>query len=252
MKFERAAQMLSGIPYTGVRKGKFFYDLVRDHRLQHVLELGTAHGTAACYMAAALDELGGGSIDTVDISRGADLDPTVEQLARRLGLAQYINIHRMISSYTWFLKLKIEERSEGGLCAPLYDLVFIDGPKDWTNDGAAFFMASKLLKPGGWMILDDVYWTYRCDAPATDGSLEGYVFPAMSEAEFAEPQVEAIFRLLVMQDPSYSEFQIVDDCLAVARKCASAGNRRKVTLATTMTWSYALLRLREKLRRARP
>ncbi len=251
MKFECAAKVLSGIPYTGVRKGKFFYDLIRDHRLQHALELGSAHGTATCYMAAALDELGSGSIDTVDIFPSADLDPSVEQLAQRLGLTGYINIHRMVSSYTWFLKLKIEEQSEGGRCAPLYDLVFIDGPKDWTNDGAAFFMASKLLKPGGWMVLDDVYWTYHSDEQPTDETLQGYVFPDMSEVEFTEPQVEAIFRLLVMQDPSYSEFQIVDDCLAVARKHASAGNQRQVTLTTTLSWSYVLLRLREKLSRTR-
>jgi hypothetical protein len=34
-----------------------------------------------------------------------------------------------------------------------------NGPKNWTIDGAAFFMADKLMKAGGWIIFDDYDWT---------------------------------------------------------------------------------------------
>jgi len=240
MKFAAADAALAGIPYTGSRKGRFFYDFIVSNGVRHVLELGFAHGASTCYMAAALEETDG-AIDTVDLDASAGFDPTIEQLGERVGVSSIISVHREASSYTWWLKRKIEQQTKEGVCDPLYDLVFVDGPKDWTNDGAAFFMADKLLRPGGWMMFDDYSWTYRGHERASGFRYErGYIFDRMSEEEFAQAHVEAIFRLLVQQHPSYSAFEVVDDTIAVARKIAASAPARKVALKTSLTPSYML------------
>lgn len=248
MRFSQAEAVLANLPYTGSRKGKFFYDFVKQNGIEHVLELGFAHGVSTCYLAAAMER---GHIDTVDILPSATFDPTIESLVDRLGLREKVSIYRETSSYTWFLKKKIEEQTHEGACVPLYDLVFIDGPKDWTNDGAAFFMADKLLKPGGWLILDDYDWTYRGHEKLTGAKHpHGYVFANMSEDEFAQSHVEAIFRLLVQQRPDYSDFQVVDDTLAIARKSPAAG-KQSVRLGTSLGASYMLFKALKTVNRFR-
>lgn len=228
MEFKKAASVLKGIPFTNPAKGRYLYDFVIAHRPERVLELGVAHGVSTCYFAAALQEVGG-KIDCVDLQRV--FEPSVEELSARLGLQALITPYRELSSYTWFLKKIIEQQTCDGFCEPVYDLCFIDGSKDWTNDGCAFFLVDKLLKPNGWLIFDDFTWTHRAH-----GRDKGYVFPRMSEEELAEPHIESIFRLLVMQHPSYTQFEVRDDILGIARK--GAGEARALLYTSQMTPAY--------------
>lgn len=249
MQFADVNEILEPIPYTGTRKGKFLYDFVKAKGISSVLELGFAHGASTCYIAAALAEAFNGHIDAVDLIESADFKPTLEELSASMGLSSLISVHREVSSYTWFLKKKIEEQTGNSSGASLYDLVFIDGPKDWTNDGASFFMADKLLRPGGWIIFDDYAWAYRAPGETREDQ-QGYVFRRMSPEEFYTPHVEAIFRLLVTQHPSYSNFEVVDDTLAIARKSPNKANTPLVKLKSSVTLSYLAFAAGRPLARA--
>lgn len=134
---------------------------------------------------------------------------------------------------------------------PKYELVFIDGPKDWTNDGCAFFLADKLLRPGGTIVFDDYSWSYRADAAARGKTHDrGYIFEHMSSEEFENPHVEAIVRLLVMQHPDYSDFQILDNQMAIAKKAPSL--RKQVRFETQFSVRYRVVSvLRELAKYAR-
>lgn len=76
--------------------------------------------------------------------------PSIEELLQRVGLPQYVEIHRERTGYNWYLQKLIAQRSENDLniCEPIFDLCIIDGPKNWTIDSSAFFLVDKLLKPG--------------------------------------------------------------------------------------------------------
>lgn len=243
MEFDRAAALLEGIPYTSPEKGKVFYDLVLERRPRHILELGFAHGVSTCYFAAAAQELGGCTVTAVDLEASRAFEPSLETLLARLGLGGIVRVERELSSYTWFLKKEIAAQTRGHVCAPKYDLVFIDGPKDWTVDGCAFFLADKLLVNGGTVMFDDYSWSYARDE-ATRGKRHerGYVFAAMSEAERNEPQVKAVFDLLVMQHPSYGRFVLLDDQLAIAQKTFDPGPR-ELLLETRVSFKRRLVDL---------
>ncbi|MEL7030016.1 MAG: class I SAM-dependent methyltransferase, partial [Pseudomonadota bacterium] len=178
MRFKDAAAVLDGIPYTSPHKGRIFYDFILDNGIRSALELGFAHGVSSGYFAAALDQTDG-RLHSVDLAE-AGFSPAIEELVEKLGLEQRVEVHREISSYTWFLYRMIAAQTKNGICEPIYDFIFIDGPKDWTNDGAAFFMAAKLLKPGGWIMFDDYAWNYRDDERLRGKNhATGYVFPKM-------------------------------------------------------------------------
>ncbi len=242
MKFDSAARALQGIPYTSPAKGRVFYDLVMERRPRRVLELGFAHGVSTCYFAAAAQELGDCRVTAVDLEESRRREPSLEDLVARLELRDIVDIHRERSSYTWFLKKEIQAQTRGHRCAPKYDLIFIDGPKDWTNDGCAFFLADKLLNPGGTILFDDYNWSYRGDEVQRGKSHErGYVFPEMSEDEFREPQIKAIFELLVTQHDSYGELEIVDGDLAMARKVAGNAAAKELKINSRYSFKYRVL-----------
>ncbi len=219
MKFSEIRSHLQGIPYMESERAEHLYSFIIENKLSDCLELGFAHGVGSCYIAAALDEVGSGHLTTVDLLSGLEWQqPSIEELLSKTGLTRYVTILREHTSYTWFLKKKIEESSKGGHCEPIYDFCFIDGPKNWTIDGCAFFLVDKLLKEHGWLLFDDFSWKYSDFGRKAMGSIN---IEAMGDDERDTPQIELVFRLLVMQHPNYASFLIQDDWWAWAQKVKS-------------------------------
>jgi predicted O-methyltransferase YrrM len=202
MKFSVVHDAVCSVPFISEANAKIIYEMILNHRPLNVLELGIAHGTATCYMAAALDEIGQGQITAVDLS-DAKYSPSAESQLSSLGLDKYVHIARMQTGYTWFLHDEIRRQTVGGHCQSKYDLCIIDGPKNWTIDGCAFFLVDKLLKPEGWIIFDDYDWTYAA-ADCGRSSTDGINHRELSEEERNTPQIHEVFELLVMQHPNYS------------------------------------------------
>ena len=80
----------------------------------------------------------------------------------RAGLAHRVTIVREHSSYNWFLKEQVEQASDqAGNSTPVYDFVYLDGSKNFNVDGLAVVLIEKLLRPDGWLLMDDLEWTYE-------------------------------------------------------------------------------------------
>ena len=181
MGFDAVARAVAGVPFMSPEQGRLVYDHVRATRPDAVLELGTAHGVGAAYLAAALEANGHGHLTTVDFA-GAAYDPAPETLLARAGLAGRVTVVREFSSYTWWLKEQVQARSDrAGNVEPLYDFVYLDGAKNWTIDGLAVVLIEKLLRPGGWLLMDDLPWTYAQD-PGREAT-DGIVHRELSEPE---------------------------------------------------------------------
>jgi predicted O-methyltransferase YrrM len=238
MKFEAVKQHVQDVPIMTPYKGKIIYDFIIENEPQEVLELGFFHGTSSCYIAAALDEIRG-HLTTVDLHGSQELDPNLEQLLQTTGLQNVVTVVRETTTYNWFLKKKLEERTTDHTCAPVYDFVFLDGSKDWTSTAATFFLLDKLLKEGGWVLFDDYNWKYK----RKDGTIATHAIgynPNMGPDELEQSHISLAFHLLVMQHPDYGEFKIQDDNWAWAHKVRHASKTLKVT--TNYTLSALLVR----------
>jgi predicted O-methyltransferase YrrM len=219
MKFEAVRAALSGQEW-GIteEQGRLLFDYVLRAKATRVLELGTGIGTSACYVAAALDELGGGTITTID--RNAELPEHVRRTFAKANsaLLKYVRIVTTTSSYNDELLPLIEAQTRDGRCEPCFDLCYIDGAHTWEADGCAFFLADKLLAPGGMMLFDDMAWTI---AGSPTASKEAW-WQSMAPALRATAQVTKVFDLLVMQHPDYDDFVKAGDW-GWARKKGGAG-----------------------------
>jgi predicted O-methyltransferase YrrM len=221
MKFDEIASIVDGIPYTSRNKGKIFYDFVIENRPVNCLELGFAHGVSSCYIAAALHELGRGHLTSVDLEKSKEHRPNIEELLKRTNLEDWVKIVREKNTYNWFLRNQIEKQSGSNYnCDPIYDFCFIDGPKNWTIDGLAFFLVDKLLKNNGWLIFDDYEWSFL-ENKSIDMKVPGLSVDVMNDSELVNPHIKEVFHKLVMQHDSYSNFRVEDNILAYAQKVKS-------------------------------
>ena len=235
MTFEAVSAATAGVPFISPESARCLYDHIVDTDARRVLELGIAHGTATCVIAAALEANGrGGRVTSVDLVEVASkYQPSAEAQVASLGLGAYVEIVRMATGYNWFLHDEIARRTDPQTraCAPVYDLVVVDGPKNWTIDAGAFFLADKLLVDGGWIVFDDYAWTYA-EADARREATDGVTHRLLSEAERTTPHIREIFELLVMGHPRYGEFKLQPDVdWAWARKVDSAVARVRVEYA---------------------
>jgi predicted O-methyltransferase YrrM len=181
---------------TSPTRGEKIHDFVREQGFENCLELGFAHGVGSVYIASALEANGAGHLTSVDIPSALERQPLASELLDRAGLSHRVSLVIEPTSYTWFLHRMLRERLKESSIEPLFDFVFIDGAHTWDVDGFAFLLVDKLLKPGGWIIFDDLHW--RQDAER---------WPDTPEAERSFAQVSEVWDLLVQPHPRYDEMR---------------------------------------------
>ncbi len=202
MRVHDVAVLTDGIKGMAPAEGRVVYDFIRRTCSQEILELGFCHGVSTCYMAAALQEAGTGHILTIDSRFVRDKVPSIESLVQRAGLSAYVTPVYAHSTYVWELMRLIEEQGHEGVCRPSFDFCFIDGAHTWAVDGFAFFLVDKLLRPGGWVLFDDLCW-----APGIDMPPETAWVGDLSDEERATPQMTKVFDLLVRQHGRYGNIR---------------------------------------------
>jgi predicted O-methyltransferase YrrM len=212
MKLETIKQIVGNLPHMRVSQACQMGEFIHQFDIRNVLELGFAYGVSTCYIAAAIDELGGGSVTTIDRDSARRRNPNIEQLLEKCGFHNVtVTYYYEPTSYTWRLMRFLE-----GDILPQFDLCYIDGAHNWFTDGFSFFLVDRLLKVGGWIIFDDIDWTY-----ATSPSLrETDRVKSMPKDERETPQVQRVYELLVKTHPCYDDFSI-NNGWAYAHKVSS-------------------------------
>lgn len=207
-------ETIGNIPYMTLEQAESMTRHVVNHKIRSILELGFFHGVSTCYMANAISDFEGGRIVAIDRERARDMTPNVEGLLSSLGLRDRVTVFYEPNSYIWRLMKLLEEHPE-----PAFDMCYLDGAHNWFVDGFAFFLADRLLKPGGWLIMDDLNWRY-IDSPSFKNSETLANMPS-EEAECY--QMRKIFELLVQRQPGYGNFR-EDANWGFAQKLTDAGS----------------------------
>ncbi len=180
---------------TSPGRGEELYEWVRRNRPVDCLELGFAYGVSTLYIAGALESIGQGKLTSVDREVVRDFEPSAAAMVERASLSARVELVHEASSYNWFLHRKLREQTRDGVAVPCYDFVFLDGAHTWEDDALAFLLVDKLLRPGGWILFDDLDWKLDerwPDVPAEQRNL---------------CQVREIFDLLVATHPAYRELR---------------------------------------------
>jgi hypothetical protein len=101
-----------------------------------------------------VDRGGPGHLTTIDRMTARERSPGIEDLLGALGLAHRVTPVWAERSYTWELGRMVH----GGM-REVYDCCYFDGGHTWDQTGFGFVLVDMLLKPGGWIVFDDLDWT---------------------------------------------------------------------------------------------
>lgn len=101
-----------------------------------------------------------------DVYMCFDFEDVVEGLLHDLGMVPGIccqvtgkgNSHRACDSYSWSLSellFEMRNRNQDGI----FDIAFLDGSHTFLHDASACCLLKELVKPDGYLIFDDVFWS---------------------------------------------------------------------------------------------
>jgi predicted O-methyltransferase YrrM len=235
MEFDEIAAAVAGVPFMSPELGRRVYEHIRRTRPERALELGTAHGVSAAYIAAAMEANGRGALTTVDHGGASFEQPAPAELLGRTGLAHRVTIVREHSTYNWWLADQVRAHSDAsGNVDPQIDFCYLDGAKNLNVDGLAVVLVEKLLRPGGWLLMDDLEWTYR-DNRWIVPSGDGHPIGPLSEAELTEPHLSRVFELIVAGHPSFTQLIREDAWYGWAQKAPDAPRRLQLTTSRPLT-----------------
>jgi predicted O-methyltransferase YrrM len=244
---EEIKKLVGDLPWMSLEQGRVMTDFIHRHDIKNILELGFFHGVSTCYMAAAISAVQNGGIVTIDRETARSMAPNIEQLLDRVALRDKVRIFYEPRTYLWRLMKMLEEDP-----APRFDLCFIDGCHFWETDGFAFLLADRLLRPGGWIIFDDLDWKISA-CPINKNAAWAM---KMTEEERHTAQIRKVYELLVKTHPAYDQFR-VELGWAYAHKISNspafggaAGEVKKEIIVKTAPVPFEMIR--RKINSAKP
>jgi predicted O-methyltransferase YrrM len=185
-------------------KARTLYDFILKEKPKEIFEMGTHRGGSALIMAAALQELGSGSVTTFDFTDVRALEPNAETLLRESKLERFVSIVYCDWCFEWELGKLLESRARSTSKDPRpVDFVYIDGGHYWTSAGFTFYLITNLLRPGGWVLFDDLDWIID-----RHESRDSAYARRISAGARKRAMVRMVFNLLVRKNSSYHNFRV--------------------------------------------
>ena len=186
-------------------------DFITRHDAREILEIGFYHGKSSAYFAAVLEDIGHGHLVTIDRENARNREPNIQEVLSSLDLEHRVTPVYAERSYTWELAKMIQASPR-----PQFDLCYFDGGHTWDATGFGFLLVDLLLRPGGWIIFDDLEWTVETAIQSATKAPKHWL--ACSADEQATPAVKLVFDILVPH-LGYTDLRTVNEGRwGVARK----------------------------------
>lgn len=201
MNFDAVVRRVGNLPCIKLPQARTLRRFLLTHRPTNCLELGFYHGVSTAHIAAALSELGRGNVVTIDRDDALELTPNIYELLWDLNLDSFVTVHTEPSCFSWRLKKLLD-----ATVPATFDFCFVDGGHKWWTTGFAFCLVDRLLSPGGWIIFDDLTYTYDYQFAKTG---ETWI-QDLPDDERKTPQVDDVFRLLVNRTEHYRCYRCDD------------------------------------------
>lgn len=186
---DRIDNLFGNVKYMRREQADLLEQFIIEHRLRNLLELGTYHGKGTAYMAAILEARGdSGKITTLDRNDCMKLDPNISYMLEKLELSHRVDIQLHPRTFSITLMKFLEDGLKSS-----FDFCYQDGGHTWDGTGFTFFLVDQLLKPGGWIIFDDLDWS-RVGSEHTHNRK---IFDGYDEEEMQMKPVRKVWELLV-------------------------------------------------------
>ncbi len=171
---ETYAKVMMPRMLSGHLQGRFLKMICSMVNPAQVLEVGTFTGYSALCLAEGLKE--GGMVHTIDINE--ELHPMVMRYIKEAGMEN---------------KIKTYVGNALDIIPALnytFDLVFLDADKE--NYSKYYELAIDKLRPGGFIVADNVLWSGKVIAPENMQDEESKSLSAYNDMVMKDPRVENV------------------------------------------------------------
>lgn len=132
------------------KEGEFLFSIINgDSTICNTLEVGCAYGLSSLYICSATSERPGASHTIIDPFQNTHWDGVGIKNLKAAGVGFY----NLIEVKSEFALPKLLETNESK-----FDFIFIDGWHTFDHTLVDCFYATRLLKVGGILVIDDVSW----------------------------------------------------------------------------------------------
>lgn len=168
-----------------------------------VAEVGVGYGATTLEMLKLLEcgdalylfDYGDNVAELIADIRNSSLDRGV----RIVGVG---NQRKTYDSYAWNLGKLLRRLREENAEPRLFDLVYLDGAHTFLHDMAAICVLKQLLGKGGYLILDDLLWTFR-KSPTNNPAKNPGLLKIFTEEQLATPHIQFIVDLVLRYDDNF-------------------------------------------------
>ena len=188
--FEKVTNKFQNLKYMNEDRANFIRDFMHKNQVENVLELGFFQGKSSAYFAAIMEDQGKGHLTTIDMHYAAKRKPSISEVLKKLGLSHRVDMIYAQRSYTWELGKMLQQTPR-----PQFDLCYLDGGHTWDVTGYGFVIVDMLLKPGGWIIFDDLDWTISKSLKGRP--ISGTCWKGYSDDEQNSKGVRMVWELIV-------------------------------------------------------
>ena len=188
--FDETDRKIGKLQYMTRENAEFMRKFIADRDLSSLLEIGFFKGKSTAYFAAILEDLGRGHVTAIDKKTALDHQPNIDDVLKMTGLSHRVTRVLSDRSYTWEL-LKMMRSTK----PPQFDFCYFDGGHTWDATGFGFVLVDRLLKPGGWIIFDDLDWTIEKSLESSPQRES--IYRKYGSDERTTPAVRLVFETLV-------------------------------------------------------
>lgn len=183
---------------------RYIHQFIIENKLVDCVELGTGFGATSCVIVDALEILNAGHLTTID--RYFHQPVNVKVLLDHANVPdKRLEIVADILGYNWYLPEVLRRQTQDGICKPRFDFCLLDGAHEWEPDALAFNLIAPLIKPNGWVAIDDLNFCLRM-IPNWQESHGNH-----SDKELDTYQMQMVYDLVVKTHPDFCDFHISHD-----------------------------------------
>lgn len=109
------------------------------------------------------------------------------------------NSHKFYDSYNWNLSDMLFQMRNDNLDG-FFDVVYLDGSHSFAHDATACCLLKELLKPNGYIVFDDVFWSYDKNPESAASLTEFY-----TKQQLKECHIQRVLNAFMIEDKQFQE-----------------------------------------------